>query len=146
MYSAILNTHHYLAYAVLFLVIIFTFHSLRGWLSGRESSAVDKKLGLAAFIAVHLQFTIGLVLYFLSPNVQQAFKDFGLAMKSSSLRLSAVEHPLVMLIAAVLVTVARIRTKRSSANADHRTNFILYAIALLLILSRIPWAKWPGLS
>ncbi|MEE2947805.1 MAG: hypothetical protein VX392_05765 [Verrucomicrobiota bacterium] len=146
MYSAILNTHHYLAYAVLFLVIIFTFHSLRGWLSGRESSAADKKLGLAAFIAVHLQFTIGLVLYFLSPNVQQAFKDFGLAMKSSSLRLSAVEHPLVMLIAAVLVTVARIRTKRSGANAGHRTNFILYAIALLLILSRIPWAKWPGLS
>ena len=146
MYSAILNSHHYLAYAVLLLVIVFTFHSLRGWLSGRESSAGDKKLGLAAFIAVHLQFTLGLVLYFLSPTVQQAFKDFGLAMKSSNLRLYAVEHPMVMLIAAVLVTVARIKTKRNDANAAHRANFILYAIALLLILSLIPWDKWPGLS
>ena len=146
MYLPTLNLHHYLAYAVVLLVIVFTFHSLRGWLSGRESSPGDKKLGLAAFIAVHLQFTVGLVLYFLSPNVQQAFKDFGLAMKSSNLRLYAVEHPLVMLIAAVLVTVARIKTKRKDANTAHRTNFILYAIALLLILSRIPWAKWPGLS
>ena len=82
----------------------------------------------------------------MSPTVQQAFKDFGLAMKSSSLRFSALEHPLVMLIAAVLITVARIKTKRSDSNSAHKTNFILYAIALMLILSRIPWAKWPGLS
>jgi len=146
MYLPTLNLHHYLAYAVMLLVTLFTFYSLWGWLAGKASTAKDKKLGLAAFIAVHLQFTVGLLLYFLSPTVQQAFKDFGLAMKSSNLRLYAVEHPLVMLIAAVLVTVARIRTKRNDANTAHRTNFILYAIALLLILSRIPWAKWPGLS
>ena len=146
MYLPTLNLHHYLAYAVVLLVTLFTFYSLWGWLAGNASTAKDKKLGLAAFIAVHLQFTVGLLLYFLSPTVQQAFKDFGLAMKSSNLRLYAVEHPLVMLIAAVLVTVARIRTKRNDANTAHRTNFTLYAIALLLILSRIPWAKWPGLS
>jgi len=146
MLNAILNSHRYLAYVVLLLVILFTFHSLRGWLTSRESSAGDKKLGLAAFIAVHLQVTLGLVLYFLSPTVQEAFKDFGNVMKSSSLRLTVVEHPLVMLIAAVLVTVARIKTKRNDANAAHRANFILYAIALLLILSLIPWDKWPGLS
>ena len=146
MYLPTLNLHHYLAYAVVLLVIVFTFHSLRGWLSGRESSPGDKKLGLAAFIAVHLQFTVGLVLYFLSPTVQQAFKDFGLAMKSSNLRLYAVEHPLVMLIAVVLLTVARIKTKKSDSNSAHKTNFILHAVALLFILSRIPWAKWLGLS
>jgi len=146
MYSQTLNLHHYLAYAVLLLVTLFMFYSLWGWLTGKEASAKDKKLGLAAFIAVHLQFTIGLVLYFLSPTVQQAFKDFGLAMKSSNLRLYAVEHPLVMLIAAVLITVARIKTKKSDANSAHKTNFILYAISLLLILSRIPWDKLLGLS
>ena len=82
----------------------------------------------------------------MSPTVQQAFKDFGLAMKSSNLRLYAVDHPLVMLIAVVLLKVARIKTKKSDSNSAHKTNFILYAIALMLILSRIPWAKWPGLS
>ncbi|MBT3914094.1 MAG: hypothetical protein HOF22_13005 [Verrucomicrobia bacterium] len=82
----------------------------------------------------------------MSPNVQLAFKDFGLAMKSSNLRLYALEHPLVMLIALALITVARAKTKRSDSNSAHKTNFILYSIALLLILSRIPWAKWPGLS
>lgn len=62
-------------------------------------------------------------------------------MKSRNLRLYALEHPLVMLIALVLITVARIKTKRSYSNSAHKTNFILYAISLLLILSRIPWTK-----
>lgn len=146
MFPTTLNLHNYLAYAVLLLVTLFTFYSLWGWLNGRKFRTQDKKFGLAAMLAVHIQFTLGLVLYLVSPTVQQAFKDFGLAMKSSSLRLSALEHPLVMLIAAVLITVARIKTKRSDSNSAHKTNFILYAIALLLILSRIPWAKWPGLS
>ena len=146
MFPTTLNLHNYLAYAVLLLVTLFTFYSLWGWLNGRKFRTWDKKFGLAAMLAVHIQFTLGLVLYLVSPTVQQAFKDFGLAMKSSSLRFSALEHPLVMLIAAVLITVARIKTKRSDSNSAHKTNFILYAIALLLILSRIPWAKWLGLS
>ena len=146
MFPTTLNLHNYLAYAVLLLVTLFTFYSLWGWLNGQKFQTRDKKFGLAAMLAVHIQFTLGLVLYLVSPTVQQAFKDFGLAMKSSSLRLSALEHPLVMLIAAVLITVARIKTKRSDSNSAHKTHFILYAIALLLILSRIPWAKWPGLS
>ena len=146
MYTTLLPLHHYLAYAVLLLVTLFTFNSLWRWLSGRDSTACDKKLGLAALIALHTQFTLGLVLYFVSPITQTALNDFGNAMKDSTLRLYALEHPLVMLIAVVLVTVARIKTKRSDSNSAHKTNFILYAIALLLILSRIPWAKWPGLS
>ncbi len=138
--------HHYLAYAVLLLVTLFTFNSLWGWLSGRDSTARDKKLGLASLIALHTQFTFGLVLYFESPMTQAALNDFGQAMKDSTLRLYALEHPMVMLIAAVLITVARIKTKRIDSNAAHKTNFILYSISLLLILSRIPWAKWLGLS
>ena len=146
MYPTLSNLHHYLAYAVLLLVALFTAYSLWGWKTGRGFLARDKKLGLSAMLATHIQFTLGLILYFLSPNVQQAFKDFGLAMKSSNLRLYALEHPLVMLIALVLITVARIKTKRSDSNSAHKTNFILYAISLLLILSRIPWTKWLGLS
>ena len=146
MYTTLLPLHHYLAYAVLLLVTLFTFNSLWRWLSGRDSKACDKKLGLAALIALHTQFTLGLVLYFVSPITQTALNDFGNAMKDSTLRLYALEHPLVMLIAVVLVTVARIKTKRSDSNSAHKTNFILYVVSLLLILSRIPWAKWLGLS
>jgi len=146
MYPTLSNLHHYLAYAVLLLVTLFTFFSLWGWLNRRKFRTRDKKFGLAAMLAVHIQFTLGLILYLVSPTVQQAFKDFGLAMKSSNLRLYTLEHPLVMLIAAVLITVARIKTKRIDSNSAHKTNFILYTISLLLILSRIPWAKWLGLS
>ena len=135
MYTPILNLHHYLAYAVLIFVTLFTFYSLWRWLTGREYPTRDKLLGLITMLATHIQFTLGLVLYFLSPTVQQAFKDFGPAMKSSNLRLYVLEHPLVMLSAVVFLTVARINTKTRDSNPVPTPHFILHPLALLLILS-----------
>ncbi len=146
MNQIILNLHHYLAYAVLLLVAGVLSRSFWAWRKGLDFTAQDNKTSLFVIIATHTQFTLGLISYFVSPMTQQAMNDFSLAMKDSTLRLYALEHPLVMLIAAVLITVARIKTKKDNSNAAHKTNFILYAIALLLILSRIPWTKWLGLS
>ena len=64
MYPTLSNLHHYLAYAVLLLVALFTAYSLWGWKSGRGFLARDKKLGLSAMLATHIQFTLGLILYF----------------------------------------------------------------------------------
>jgi L-asparagine transporter-like permease len=64
-------------------------------------------------------------------------------MKDATLRLFAVEHISVMIIAAVLLTIGYAKQKRTE---DSATKFkrisTFYAIALLLILSRIPWAQW----
>ena len=145
MYWGLFHPHHYLAYLVLVLLALVTALSLKGWLQGRDYRPMDKRLGLCAMLATHIQFTLGLGLYFVSPFTTTAMHDFGAAMKNSELRLYAVEHPTVMLLAVVMVTIARVKTKRSDSNAAHRTSFIFHAIALLLVLSRIPWAKWLGL-
>ncbi len=144
--QTILDLHHYLAYLVLLLVAGVLSRSFWAWRKGLNFTAQDNKTGFLVILATHTQFMLGLISYFVSPMTQQAFDDFGLVMTEPTLRLFALEHPLVMLIAVVLITVARIKTKRTDANAAHKTNFILYAIALLLILSRIPWDKWLGLS
>jgi len=48
-----------------------------------------------------------------------------------------------MIIAIVLITVGYSKAKRAVADyAANKIVFILYTIALILILSRIPWSTW----
>ena len=67
----------------------------------------------------------------------------GDVMKDAMLRLFAVEHPLIMIIAVVLITIGYSKhKKKEEAKAKFKTLSIFYTIALLLILSRIPWGNW----
>ena len=67
----------------------------------------------------------------------------GTVMKDSLLRFSSVEHPLIMIIAVILITIGFSKhKKKETGNAKFKTIAIFYAIALILILSRIPWGSW----
>lgn len=54
----------------------------------------------------------------------------------------ALEHPITMIIAIALITIAGVRIKRGKAGAKW-----LYLVALLLILAMIPWFRplMPGM-
>ena len=68
----------------------------------------------------------------------------GSAMADSNLRLYAIEHPLVMIIAIVLITRAYSKSKKDIEDRlKHKIKWISYSAALVLILSRIPWSVWP---
>jgi predicted acyltransferase len=55
------------------------------------------------------------------------------------------EHPLINIVAIVLISVGFIRAKKlESSKAKFRSIYMLYAVGLVLILSRIPWANWLG--
>ena len=108
--------------------------------SGKVNS---NKIEFYTLIAFHIQVLIGLVLYFISPLVQVAMSNFGKSMGDAELRFVAMEHPLVMVIAAVFVTIGYSRSKKQSEiNAFSKTVLIYYGIALLLVLSRIPTKSW----
>ncbi len=105
-------------------------------------SASDKRLALITLILSHLQLIIGLALYFLGPKGYNYTSVEGF-MKDPVLRLYAVEHISVMLIAIALITVGYSRAKR--AENDHkkfRSLGIFYGLGLILALSRIPWDAW----
>jgi uncharacterized membrane protein len=84
---------------------------------------------------------MGFIMYFLSSHItKSALNDFGAAMKNADLRFWAVEHPLMMIIAVVLVTIGRSKSKRATQDVSkHKTAFWFFAIAMLLMLSMIPW-------
>ncbi|MBC8464066.1 MAG: hypothetical protein H8D62_00140 [Bacteroidetes bacterium] len=138
MYTGLSHLHHYLPYVLLFLMALVIVKSAMGMAQGSEHSAGDKKLGLFAMIAAHLQFTVGLVLYFISPMVM----GMGEAMSNGTSRLYALEHPLMMLIAVVLLTMARSKTKTITAVSAHKTTLVFFTISMIAILSRIPWEQW----
>lgn len=143
MYAILLNVHSYLRWLVLILGILAIYRGFKGAQSGAPFTESDRKSGLFFLISVHTQLLIGLLLYFVfSPVTQAAFADFGAAMKDPAIRLIAVEHITVNIIAAILVTVAYSKNKKAIADAQkHKNAWLLYGIALLLILSRIPWSR-----
>lgn len=67
----------------------------------------------------------------------------GEAMKDSLVRLHTIEHPLVMILATILVTIGFSQLKKKKNNkAVFKTLIIYYGIALLLVFSRLPWQQW----
>lgn len=134
MYTGLLHTHSLLRYVVLILLIVVIIQSLMGWLSRKPYGALDNRLGLFLFISTHTQLLVGLILFFVSPFVQFS----GAAMKDPSTRYWLVEHNTAMLIAIVLITLARTTSKKmQDSNAKHKRMFIFNAIALAIILVTI---------
>jgi len=145
MFETIQILHSYWAYLTVLLIILATFNAFRGMMSNSNFSAKDLKLSLFTLIVTHIQIVIGLFLYIYSPNAMGAIKSGGMGsvMKDSLLRFSSVEHPLMMLIAVVLITIGFSKHKKKTTDsAKFKTIAIFYGIALLLVLSRIPWGTW----
>jgi hypothetical protein len=134
MYPGLLHTHTLLRYFILLALVAVVVVSLYKWLSKKPYTNLDNKLTLYLFIFTHLQLVVGLILYFVSPNVK--FNEF--TMKDSSLRYWTVEHIFLMLVAIALITLARTGARKiESGTLRHRRLFIYNAVALLLIVVSI---------
>ena len=144
MYTGLQHLHSGIAYLAILALILVIFWMLIGSLSSREFTEKDRKIGMIGFIISHTQLLIGLILYFVSP-VGFTLLTSGTAMSDPASRLTALEHPLINIIAIVLISVGYIRAKKMTiSRARFRSIYMMYAIGLVLILSRIPWANWLG--
>lgn len=142
MYTGFQHLHSTMAYIVLAFILIVIVIALLGMILGKPMSTSTKRLARWALIATHLQFVFGLIIYFLSPLGFSALS--GEVMSDSYLRLYTIEHPLMMLLGVIVITIGHGRMKRQHDDARKNTTlFIFYLIGLLLMLSRIPWAAWP---
>ena len=145
MYSTVQFIHSYWAYLVLFVVLIATINALAGLFGNKEYQPKDFRLSLFALIVTHIQLLIGLVLYFISPLGLKSIMNNGMGtvMKDSVLRLYAVEHITVMLLAVVLITIGYSKHKKKlTSKPKFKTLSIFYPLALIFMLSRIPWQQW----
>ena len=139
MYIGFKHLHSMLAYVLLAGLIISIIYVLVAYV---QNKGYNRKMALVGLICAHLQLVVGLVIYFVSPLGLQGAS--GEAMKNSTSRLYFLEHPLMMLVAIVLITVGYSRAKKLTVSKKQNgTVLAFYLIALILILSRIPWQVWP---
>ena len=145
MYTTVKFLHSGWAYLVLLVVVIATINALIGFFGNKEYQPKDFRLALFALIVTHIQFLIGLLLYFISPLGMQSISNNGMGtvMKDSLLRLNAVEHPTVMILTVVFITIGYSKHKKKLVSKPKfKMLAIFYTIALVLMLSRIPWQTW----
>lgn len=138
MYPIVQAAHSGWRWIVLFTLIWATGLAVSQWLGKKPLSQGARKAALFALIATHIQFLMGLILYFVSPKVQ--LESMGEAMKTPLLRFYTVEHFSLMLIAVVLVTLGYNRAKKYVGTTRGSTwTAIFLLLALALIMAGIPW-------
>ena len=139
MYEIIQKAHSGWAYLVIAFLLIAVINAFIGLSSKKEFTATDRKLALFALIFTHIQLLIGLILYFVSPLGKAVLGQ----MKDPTLRLTSLEHPLINIIAIILITIGWSKHKKlTDSSSKFKTFTIFYTIGLVLILSRIPWKMW----
>jgi nitric oxide reductase large subunit len=140
MYEGLKHLHSGLPYLLFLLLIIVLVFCLIGIFNKSPFNEKRKKAVLFTMILFHIQWTIGLILYFISPMV----KNIGNAMSDSTDRLYALEHPLMMTIALVFVTLARVKSKKTDDSAMNFNVFIFFTLALVSMIFCLP-ESWAGL-
>ena len=142
MYEILQHLHSLTAYAV---ILFLVFSTVDAWTSKkRKVGEIDEKIFLYALIATHAQLLLGFSIYFMSPFYkaakEMAFIDL---LRDGTMRLYVIEHPIVMIASAVLITMGFSKQKRMQSSKDRfKTVSIYFTIALVLILTRLPWAAW----
>lgn len=140
----ILHLHSYWAYLSLGILLVAVLNAILGLVSKNNYYSKDFRIALFTLIVMALQAVLGLATYFTSPAFER-LKEIGMgaAMKDSNLRLLTVEHPMMMLLALLLVLFGFSKhNKKIKPNAKFKTILIYYGIALVFVLSRLPWQQW----
>ena len=138
--ESLVIVHNLLRWILLPLIVFVLFRSYIGWLTNKAFEKFDNALGGAMIGLAHSQLLIGLIIYFSSERGLKLLSTPGV-MKDPITRLYALEHPLTMIIAIVLLQLGRSFSKKAmNDTARFKTIAIYTSIAILLILSRqINW-------
>ncbi|EDM45475.1 hypothetical protein SCB49_06697 [unidentified eubacterium SCB49] len=140
--------HSFWAYLVVLAVLAATINGIIGLVGKKEYQPKDFRISLFALIVTHIQLVIGIIIFFVSPLGLQSILTNGMGevMGDSFLRLYAVEHPMMMIITIVFVTMGYSKHKKKLVSGPKfKMLAIFYTLGLLCLLSRIPWSQWLNL-
>jgi len=144
MYSFLLALHSLIRWLVLVSLLYSIFIAYRGWLFKKSFTKADSVTRSVTTTIAHIQLVIGVWLYCISPVVSYFLRNFGTAVHERQIRFFGMEHITMMVIAITLLTIGSAKAKRKPADLQKfKTMAIWFTIALLIILSSIPWSFSP---
>ncbi|MCK0123366.1 hypothetical protein MWU76_03035 [Gelidibacter sp. F2691] len=144
MYETVKMLHSYWAYLTLLMIVIAALNALVKYFGKKEFHPIDFRISLFTLIVSHIQLLIGLIVLFAGPYFTQ-ISDMGMktVMGNPVLRSNIVEHPLMMIIAVVLITIGYSKHKKKlTSTPKFKVLAIFYTLALISVLAKIPWNTW----
>ena len=143
MYDFFLYTHSGVRWISLLLVVVLVVKSAMGVTSKSSYQKLDKTLATVFVGTMHLQFLMGLILYFfLSPWTTNNFVKLKVAMKIPDVRFWMVEHITIMIAAVALAQVGSTLAKKAKSNPDKfKKQLIFFGLSLVCMLIGIPWDR-----
>ena len=103
MYTGLLHLHHWMPFLWLLLMLVVLVQNFLVWKSDKGLTPSLIRQNKITLILTHVQVTVGLIMLF-GFNMDM-FSDMGTLMGDSVLRFKYVEHPMTMIIGAVLITM-----------------------------------------
>ena len=147
MYLTLLALHSLVRWFVLASLLFAIFWAYRGWLFKKQFRAFDNNIRHITATIAHIQLVLGVWLYFVSPVVNYFLHHFSEAVHVRQIRFFGMEHITMMLTGIVLITIGSAKAKRKTTDPEKfKTMAIWFSIALLVILSSIPWSFSPLIS
>ena len=147
MYSFALSLHSLFRWVVLVFLLVAIIDGYVGWKVKKAFTRPHHFLRITTLTVSHIQLLLGLYLYVLSPITQYFLNNFSESIHERQLRFFGMEHSSVMLVAISVLTIGSIKSKRrENDESKFKTMFIWCSIALLLILTSIPWEFSPLIS
>ena len=137
--------HSYWAYLVLLVLILATGNALIKFFGDKEFDAKDFRISLFALITMHIQLLLGIILFFTKDyfSTIEQVGGMGAVMKNDDLRMKIIEHPILMIVAVILITVGYSKHKKKlTSKPKFKLLSIFYTIALACVLYMIPWEIW----
>lgn len=148
MHPALLHTHNALRWVILVAGVITILKTVQG-LKGDRPYAAARRAGVVFMASLHLQLLTGLLLFVVSPLIQQAMSDMASTMADAKTRFFIAEHPTLMVIAVIVATIGSIVAKNAADDAArHRKLLVFTVFTVLLLLAGIPWQRplLPGMG
>ncbi len=119
--------HSFWRYGVLIAAVIGLVGAIAGWLGSMPPRETARRAGLIYIIALDVQLLIGIVIWLGRGGFGALPQPFRL------------EHPLVMILAAVAAHVGQVMARRAKTpKAAARAVAIAIAVSLVLVLVGIP--------
>lgn len=147
MYTIVLAIHSLTRWLVLASLVFAIFRAYRGWLTNATFAGFDNKVRHVTATIAHVQLVLGLWLYFISPLTTYFLNHYSDAVHNRELRFFGMEHITMMLLAITIITIGSVATKRKTGHRrKYRTMAVWYTIALLIIISSVPWSFSPVVS
>ena len=142
MQTGLVHLHSLLRWVILILLVISIFKAYMGWKSGKAFQAGDRKIWLFTMISAHITLVLGLYQWLIGRYgvISQHLPEGSMVPESKYLRFFQLEHPILMIVAIVLITLGYGMAKKPVDNKVKYGRALRYFVyALVIILLMIPW-------